>query len=83
MEWPQVLRLILGTLTSLSSELLNVSGAFVTETSVSGCTLEIHPEAQMNEYYTMCIIFLNPWRPTLNSLKGNQLQQGRVEHREL
>lgn len=83
MAWPQVLRLILGTLTSLSSELLNVSGAFVTETFVSGCTLEIHPEAQMNEHYTMCIIFLNPWRPTLNSLKGNQLQQARVEHREL
>lgn len=67
----------------MSSELLNVLGALVTETSVSGCTLEIHPEAQMNENYTMSIIFLNPWRPALNSLKGNQLQQARVEHREL
>lgn len=66
-----MLLLIPGALTSMSSELLNFSGALVTETFVSGYTVEIHPEAQMNENYTLCIIFLNPWRPTLNSFKGN------------
>lgn len=44
-----MLLLIPGALTSMSSELLNFLGALVTETSVSGCILEILPEAQMDE----------------------------------